>query len=49
LGEPFGSTVLAYFILGEGLTVWKVIGGVSIFFGILVALWRNKPDQKDQI
>jgi len=41
LGEPFGSTILAYFILAEGLTVWKIAGGISIFAGILVAL-RNQ-------
>jgi drug/metabolite transporter (DMT)-like permease len=41
LGEPAGSTILAFFILGEGLTLWKVLGGVSIFIGILVALWRR--------
>jgi len=38
LGEPIGSTLLAYFILGEGLTNWKVLGGISIFAGILIAL-----------
>jgi drug/metabolite transporter (DMT)-like permease len=38
LGEPIGSTILAYFILGEGLTFWKILGGVSIFIGILIAL-----------
>ena len=41
LGEPIGSTILAYFILGEGLTVWKVIGGISIFSGILIALKKT--------
>ena len=41
LGEPVGSTILAFFILGEGLTLWKVSGGISIFVGILVALWRG--------
>ncbi len=41
LGEPIGSTLLAYFILAEGLTIWKVIGGISIFSGILIAL--EKP------
>jgi drug/metabolite transporter (DMT)-like permease len=40
LGEPVGSTMLAYLILAEGLTVWKVLGGISIFSGILIAL-RN--------
>jgi drug/metabolite transporter (DMT)-like permease len=43
LGEPVGSTVLAFFILGEGLTLWKALGGISIFLGILVALWRSSP------
>jgi len=38
LGEPVGSTILAYFILNEGLTVWKILGGISIFAGILFAL-----------
>jgi drug/metabolite transporter (DMT)-like permease len=41
LGEPMGSTLLAYFILGEGLTLWKVIGGMSIFAGILIALRKK--------
>ena len=41
LGEPVGSTILAFFILGEGLTLWKVSGGISIFVGILIALWRG--------
>lgn len=43
LGEPVGSTILAYFILNEELTVWKILGGISIFAGILFALEkRNK-------
>lgn len=41
LGEPIGSTLLAYFILGEGVTIWKVIGGISIFAGILIALEKT--------
>lgn len=41
LGEPVGSTILAYFILGEGLTFWKVLGGISIFAGILMALKKT--------
>ena len=41
LGEPIGSTILAYFILGEGLTIWKILGGVSIFTGILIALRKK--------
>ncbi len=41
LGEPIGSTILAYFILGEGLSILKVLGGISIFIGILIALKKN--------
>jgi drug/metabolite transporter (DMT)-like permease len=41
LGEPIGATILAYLILGEELTILKVLGGISIFAGILVALRRK--------
>ena len=41
LGEPVGSTTLAYILLGEGLTTFKVFGGVFIFAGILIALRRT--------
>ncbi len=41
LGEPIGSTLLAYLILGEGLTVWKILGGISILSGILIALKKT--------
>ena len=44
LGEPVGSTILAYFILGEGLTLWKMIGGILIFIGIFIALWRDQSN-----
>jgi len=46
LGEPIGSTLLAYFILAEGLTIWKVIGGISIFAGILIALRKRALNYK---
>jgi drug/metabolite transporter (DMT)-like permease len=48
LGEPICSTLLAYFILGEGLTIWKILGGISIFAGILVAL-RGKALNYKQV
>ncbi|MDI7260280.1 MAG: DMT family transporter [Thermodesulfobacteriota bacterium] len=41
LGEPVGSTILAFFILGEGLTPLKIIGGILIFTGILIALKKT--------
>ncbi len=42
LGEPVGSTILAFFILKETLTDLKIIGGILIFVGILVALKTPK-------
>ncbi len=47
LGEPVGSTILAYFILGEGLTFWKILGGISIFTGILIALKKEALNRGD--
>ena len=44
LGEPVGSTFLAYFILNEALTAWKVCGGILILTGILTAL-KRKPQE----
>lgn len=41
LGEPIGSTLLAYFILKEGLSSLKIIGGVLILFGISIALRKK--------
>ncbi|MCK5554490.1 MAG: DMT family transporter [Deltaproteobacteria bacterium] len=38
LGEPIGSTLLAYLILGETLSPWKVIGGICILAGIYTAI-----------
>ena len=37
LGEPIGSTIMAYFFFGEGLTVTKVLGGGVILAGIYLA------------
>jgi drug/metabolite transporter (DMT)-like permease len=47
LGEPIGSAILAYFILGEGLTTWKILGGISIFIGILIVLKKETPNSKN--
>jgi drug/metabolite transporter (DMT)-like permease len=44
LGEPVGATILAYFILGEGLTLWKGLGGILIFVGIFIGIWRSPAD-----
>lgn len=37
LGEPIGSTILAYIIFDEGLTWLKVIGGILILSAIYLA------------
>ncbi len=42
VGEPIGSTILAYCILHEELTAAKVVGGVLIIVGIFAAMWRGK-------
>ena len=41
LGEPIGSTLLAYILLDEGLTVWKILGGILILPGVLIALRKE--------
>jgi drug/metabolite transporter (DMT)-like permease len=41
LGEPVGSSILAFFVLGEGLTAWKAIGGLAILAGIAITLWKK--------
>ena len=37
LGEPIGSTILAYILFDEGLTWWKVAGGIIILCAIYIA------------
>jgi drug/metabolite transporter (DMT)-like permease len=37
LGEPIGSTILAYLLLQEKPTILKVIGGALILIGIFIA------------
>ncbi len=37
LGEPIGSTILAYILFDEGLTVYKIVGGGIILSAIYIA------------
>lgn len=47
LGEPIGSTILAYLIFDEGLTAYKVVGGVIILSAIyLAATAENRANKK---
>ncbi len=41
LGEPVGSTVLAYFLLGEPITPLKGLGGLLILAGIYLSSRRQ--------
>lgn len=41
LGEPIGATVLAYLILGEGMTWLKGIGAAIILMGIYMSLRKE--------
>jgi drug/metabolite transporter (DMT)-like permease len=42
LGEPIGSTLLAWIFFGEGLTAWKIAGGTLILTGIVLAAKSEK-------
>ena len=46
LGEPIGSTILAYFILSESITYMKVLGALFIILGIFIGI---KGESKLQI
>jgi drug/metabolite transporter (DMT)-like permease len=47
LGEPIGATILAYIIFDEGLTAYKIIGGIFILFAIYIAASsEGKPGKK---
>lgn len=42
LGEPLGATLLAFLILKEIPVITIYIGGVLIFIGIWIAVWRER-------
>ena len=43
LGEPIGSTLLAWWLLGETPSLWAVTGGVLTLVGIAVASYTERP------
>ncbi|MFB6285019.1 MAG: DMT family transporter [Candidatus Bipolaricaulia bacterium] len=47
LGEPVGASILAFFILGEGLTWWKVVGGVLVLSGIYLATQAEREPRAE--
>ncbi|MFP4660853.1 MAG: DMT family transporter [Halanaerobiales bacterium] len=46
LFEPVLTTIFAWFILGEGITLMTLLGGVFIMTGIYRAIWKKRaPEQ----
>lgn len=43
LGEPIGSTILAYLLLNETPTILKIAGATFLLGGILIASKENSP------
>jgi drug/metabolite transporter (DMT)-like permease len=41
LGEPIGASILAYFILGETLTLHILVGGMITLMGITLTVYNN--------
>jgi drug/metabolite transporter (DMT)-like permease len=44
LGEPIGATILAYFILGEKITLLQMIAGSILLIGVALFIRSNKSD-----
>ena len=49
LGEPIGSTILAYFFLREKPTYLKLFGAILILVGIYIASSRRRPKKHEII
>ncbi|MED4731701.1 DMT family transporter [Aneurinibacillus migulanus] len=49
LGEPIGTCILAYFILGEVVTRQQLIGSGVILLGIFLFLKYNKPIREAEV
>ena len=45
LGEPIGSSILAFFLLGEQPTVLNLIGAILILIGIVLVSRGNRRDR----
>jgi drug/metabolite transporter (DMT)-like permease len=48
LGEPIGSTILAYMILGEAPSALKIFGAILILIGIFVASRKPLEQSRSQ-
>ncbi|MFP4016220.1 MAG: DMT family transporter [Halanaerobiales bacterium] len=45
LFEPVLTTIFAWFILGEGITLMTLLGGIFIMSGIYRAIWKKKAPE----
>jgi len=48
LGEPVGATILAYVLFGEGLTMFKIVGGVLILSAIYITSMGERNRERDK-
>jgi drug/metabolite transporter (DMT)-like permease len=46
LGEPVGSTILAYFLLNEAITPFHLIGGILSILGVWLFMYHPKSSAK---
>lgn len=46
LGEPVGASILAYFLLGEMLSLYQLIGGFLAIVGVFIFIRFNKWNRK---
>lgn len=46
LGEPIGSSTLAWLLLGEPITIATVIGGIFILIGVFLAVYTREKRPK---
>ncbi len=46
LGEPIGSTILAWILFDEGLSAYKITGGILILFAIWLAAVSESSQKK---
>jgi drug/metabolite transporter (DMT)-like permease len=49
LGEPIGSTVLAYIFLSESPTAFKLVGAVLILVGIYLSTLNDEKAGKEEL
>ncbi|WP_297429911.1 EamA family transporter [Clostridium sp.] len=49
LGEPIGTCILAFFILGDTITLKQLIGSMIILFGIFLFLIYNQKATNSEV